>query len=265
MGFQRRLFLMASTEDTKFRKLKNFNLAMGFLHLIQGGLMLALSPPGKGPVLTNFISGFENGLPVFTQDQIATIPLGPLVASFLFVSAIAHFSVSTFRYKWYVENLKKGMNPARWYEYAISSSIMIVLIAMQVGIFELATLMLIFSLNATMNLFGMMMELHNQTTKKTDWTAYFFGCFAGIVPWIVIGIYFFGAILPNSDAVPTFVYLIFPILAAFFNVFAINMVLQYRKKGKWADYLYGEKVYIILSLTAKSTLAWLVFGGTYRF
>jgi len=254
-----------SARETRFRKLKNFNLAMGFLHLIQGGLMLWLSPPGRGPIFTDFITGFENGAPVLVHDQIASIALGPLVASFLFVSAIAHFSLSTFGYKWYVEHLKKNINPARWGEYAISSSIMIVIIAMQVGMFELSTLMLIFSLNATMNLFGMMMELHNQTTKKTDWTAYIFGCFAGIVPWIVIGIYFFGAILKDPGAVPTFVYLIFPILAAFFNIFALNMVLQYRAKGRWADYLFGERVYIILSLTAKSTLAWLVFGGTYRF
>jgi hypothetical protein len=265
MGLPKRGIRMASTEETKFRKLKNFNLSMGFLHLIQGGIMLWLSPPGKGPIFTNFISGMNGGQPVFIHDQIASIPLGPLVASFLFVSAIAHFSLATFGYKWYVEHLKRKMNPARWYEYAISSSIMIVVIAMQVGIFELSTLMLIFSLNATMNLFGMMMELHNQTTKRTDWTAYIYGCFAGVVPWTVIGIYFFGAVLKDPGAVPTFVYLIFPILAGFFNIFALNMVLQYRGKGKWADYLYGEKVYIILSLTAKSTLAWLVFGGTYRF
>jgi len=252
-------------KESKFVKLRKFNLAMGFLHLIQGGLMLWLNPPGRGPIYTDFIVGFENNVPVFAHDQIASIALGPLVASFLFVSAIAHFSLSTFGYRWYVEHLKLHMNPARWAEYAVSSSIMIVLIAMQVGMFELSTLMLIFALNATMNLFGWMMELHNQTTKKTDWTAYVFGCFAGIVPWVVIGVYFFGAILQNADSVPTFVYLIFPITAAFFNVFAVNMVLQYRAKGRWADYLFGEKVYIILSLTAKSTLAWLVFGGTYRF
>ncbi len=256
---------MGATEEIKFKKLKNFNMVMGLLHLIQGGLMLWLSPPGKGPIFTDFIIGFENGVPVFAHDQIANIALGPLVASFLFVSAIAHLSLSTFGYNWYVDHLKRGTNPARWAEYAISSSIMIVIIAMQVGMFELSTLMLIFSLNATMNLFGWMMELHNQSTKKTDWTAYIFGCFAGIVPWIVIGIYFFGAVLRDAASVPTFVYLIFPILAAFFNIFALNMVLQYRAKGRWADYLFGERVYIILSLTAKSTLAWLVFGGTYRF
>jgi hypothetical protein len=163
-----------------------------------------------------------------------------------------------------VKNLEKGINYARWYEYAISSSIMIVVIAMLSGIYELSSLLLIFALNATMNLFGLMMELHNQTTQKTNWTSYIFGCFAGIVPWIVIGIYFFGAVLLAGKDFPEFVIGIFVSLAVFFNIFAINMVLQYRKKGKWADYLYGEKVYVILSLVAKSALAWQVFAGTLR-
>jgi len=258
------LVILVATEEEKFRKLKRFNIAMGFLHLIQGGLMLALSTNAKGPVWTTFLSA-ENGNITSTTDVIANLPLQPMVASFLFASAIAHFSLSTYGYAWYVDNLKKGMNPARWYEYAISSSIMIVIIAQLCGIFELSSLLLIFGLNATMNLFGLMMEKHNQTTKTTDWTAFIFGCFAGIIPWIVVGIYFFGAILQDPANVPTFVYAIFFVLAAFFNVFAMNMVLQYRKKGRWADYLYGEKVYIILSLTAKSALAWFVFGGTYRF
>jgi hypothetical protein len=42
------------------------------------------------------------------------------------------------------------------------------------------------------------------------------------------------------------------------------MILQYKKKGKWADYLYGEKAYMVLSLVAKSALAWQVFAGTLR-
>jgi hypothetical protein len=38
--------------------------------------------------------------------------------------------------------------------------------------------------------------------------------------------------------------------------------LQYKKVGKWSDYLRGEKTYITLSLIAKSALAWQVFVGT---
>jgi hypothetical protein len=42
------------------------------------------------------------------------------------------------------------------------------------------------------------------------------------------------------------------------------MYLQYKKVGKWSDYLYGEQVYIILSLVAKSALAWQVYAGVFQ-
>jgi hypothetical protein len=257
---------MSSADDVKFRKLRNFNTAMGFLHLIQAGLMLALSNASTFPLQTSFLT-YDQTTKVFyhVTDTIVNVPLGPMVAAFLLVSAIAHFSLSSpWGYPWYVRNLKKGVNYARWYEYAISSSIMIVVIAALCGIYELSSIILIFALNATMNMFGLMMERHNLTTPKTDWTAFILGCFAGIVPWIVLGIYFFGSVMLAGPDFPAFVIGIFFSLAVFFNIFAINMVLQYRRKGRWADYLFGERVYIILSLTAKSALAWQVFAGTLR-
>jgi hypothetical protein len=48
----------------------------------------------------------------------------------------------------------------------------------------------------------------------------------------------------------------------FFNLFAVNMILQYRETWRWKDYLFGEKMYILLSLVAKSFLAWQVYFGT---
>jgi hypothetical protein len=154
------------------------------------------------------------------------------------------------------------MNPARFYEYALSSSLMIVLIGMLVGLWDLGALILIFGLNATMNLFGIMMELHNQTTERTDWTAFIYGCVAGIIPWVVIVLYFLGALSTPEAKPPAFVYAIIPTIFVFFNVFAVNMVLQYKKVGRWKDYLFGERVYIILSLAAKTALAWMIFAGT---
>jgi hypothetical protein len=85
---------------------------------------------------------------------------------------------------------------------------------------------------------------------------------AGIIPWIVIFVYFLGSVASEDAKPPAFVYAIIPTLFVFFNIFAINMVLQYKKVGAWKDYLVGERVYIILSLTAKTVLAWLIFGGT---
>jgi len=249
-----------SLGDKCFTRLKTFNLVMGFLHLIQGSLMLLLS--------NDFTLPLTYSNPVFNEvtqtispvsETFFDLRIGPLVALFLFISALAHFLIATVLYKWYVKNLKKHINPARWYEYSFSASLMIFLIAMLVTIYDFGTLLALFTLTAVMNLMGLMMEVHNQTTKKTNWLSYRVGCIAGFIPWVVIFIP-----LITAESVPDFVIVIFITIAIFFNLFAVNMYLQYKKFGKWQDYLYGEKVYIILSLVAKSALAWQVFTGTLR-
>jgi hypothetical protein len=111
-------------------------------------------------------------------------------------------------------------------------------------------------------LFGIMMEYHNQYTERTNWTSFIYGSIAGFLPWVVIFIYFVGAVNSGEAKPPDFVYAIIPTLFVFFNIFAINMVLQYKKVGRWVDYLYGERVYIILSLAAKTVLAWMIWVGT---
>jgi len=249
--------------EKKIKGLRTFNVVMGFLHLVQGIFMILISNDTTYPIFTNYLT-FNTQTFTLTPNPtlLYNLPFGPAVAAFLLISAVAHFSLATFGYRWYVENLKKGMNPARFYEYALSSSLMIVLIGMLVGIWDLGSMILAFGINAMMNLFGLLMELHNQTTKKTDWTAYIFGSIAGIFPWIVIVMYFAGALSSTDAKPPAFVYAIVPTIFVFFSIFAVNMVLQYKKVGPWKDYLFCERVYIILSLVAKTALAWQIFAGT---
>lgn len=251
--------------DPIFPKLRIFNAVMGLFHFIQGSLMLYLSNDFTLPVTSSYLSFDLTTKAITTIHKIiAEWRIGPLVAAFLFISAIAHFLLSTVLYPWYVKNLKRNINYARWIEYAFSSSLMIVVIGMLVGMYDLSSLILIFTLNGMMNLFGLMMELHNQKTEKTNWTSFIFGCIAGIVPWITIYLYFAGAVASVGDVIPKFVYGILISIFVFFNIFAINMLLQYKKVGKWKNYLFGEMMYIVLSLVAKSALAWQIFSGTLR-
>jgi hypothetical protein len=108
-------------------------------------------------------------------------------------------------------------------------------------------------------LFGLLMEKY-ETPGKPSWLSFWFGSFAGIIPWIIIVIYVWSPGL-DGPSPPTFVYAIIVSLFLFFNVFAVNMWLQYKQIGPWKDYLVGEKTYIILSLTAKALLAWQVFSA----
>jgi hypothetical protein len=140
---------------------------------------------------------------------------------------------------------------------------MIVLIALVTGITDLAALIAIAFVNASMILFGWIMEMVNATDRSTWWTPFWFGCIAGLGPWVAIGAYIAVNVTgEGAEGPPGFVYGIIFTIFFFFNTFAINQWLQYRRVGKWADYLRGERTYIWLSLIAKSVLAWQIFANT---
>jgi hypothetical protein len=255
--------------------LKKFNIGAGTLQLINGIVILALTfllTWPKGTDIYTFYLTFTHVSPTTpaffaapNQQVLFTVThLGLLLAAFPLISAFAHFMIAFPKNKVYNENLKKGMNPYRWFEYAFSSSIMIWVISTFVGIWDFWSLGMIFVLNAMMIMFGYLMELINQKTEKTNWSAFISGCISGGFPWVALFAYFTGAVINSSNNVPTFVYLIFVIYLILFMSFAGNMVLQYKGIGKWKDYLYGEKAYIILSFVAKTFLVWLVFVGLFR-
>jgi len=252
------------TKPIPFKKLRKFNIIAGFLHLAQAIAVLLLSKEFTLPISGSFLA-FD---PVTqslepTTKVLFDVSLPLLIVIFLFLSAAAHFTIATVYNKRYNAQLARGINVARWIEYALSASVMIVAIALLVGIYDAMSLVMLFALVAIMNLLGLVMEVHNQTTKKTNWLSYWIGCLAGAIPWVVIAFaLWLGA--NNGSTAPSFVYWIFVSIFVFFNGFAINMVLQYKKVGPWKDYLYGEFVYIVLSLVAKSLLAWQVFAGTLR-
>ena len=249
----------AGKMDRRFKRLRIYNAVMGLFHLAQGAAVIALSEPYAVQVTAQWLNKrpgpgvFGDAQPYFTYE------LGYAVALFLFFSAAAHFIlVLPGVFDWYVKNLKLNRNYARWIEYAFSSSLMVVLIASLTAITDVAALTAIFGVNAMMILFGLLQE-HYEEPGNGRWLPFIFGCFAGVVPWIAIGAYLWGP--GASEMIPSFVYVIFITMFVFFNTFAVNQWLQYKPVGKWKDYVFGEVVYVFLSLTAKSVLAWLVFAN----
>ena len=247
-----------------------WNAVLAGLHLVQGLAILAISfaksPVVTSPIVSTYLR-FDTATShlVTAQRSIWDLPIGPAVALFFLMSAVAHFTMAFPARRWYEAHLGRGQNPIRWIEYSFSSSVMIVVIAALAGVQEIGTLIAIFGANAAMIMFGWSMEIANEGRDKPQWLHYIFGCIAGAVPWVVIFVTILvSATEPGSAPIPSFVIAIFVTLFVFFNVFAVNMVLQYRKIGSWRDYLYGERAYMLFSLIAKSLLAWQVFFGTLR-
>lgn len=246
-------------------RLRWYNLVVGLVHLIQAGIVFALSNDFTLPVTAGFLGG-PPGSAFTPRETLWNVPIGPAVGIFLLLAAADHLLMAAPRvWTWYRDNLGRQINYARWWEYSVSASVMIVLIAMVTGVSDIGALIAIFGVNTAMIFFGMVMEIFNRpgAAERVNWTPFLFGCVAGVVPWIVIAYQFIGAENRAQGAgVPTFVYGIVISLFILFNSFAVNMVLQYRRIGHWRDYLFGEKAYILLSLTAKSLLAWQIFANT---
>lgn len=245
------------------KQLQTLNRFAGATHLIQAiALFFILNAETKIPVITRFFTQTADGIaPV--SELLFEFPIALIAPIFLLLSAIAHLLISSpFYVHRYEQNIEKGINPPRWWEYAISSSLMLVVLLMLGGLIEISTIVFIFTLNFIMNLMGLMMEKHNQLTTKTSWLPFNIGVLAGIVPWIMGGLYFYVSTSNIDDAIPAYAQLGFLLTFLFFNSFAINMYLQYKKIGKWKVYAYGEKSYIVLSLVSKSALGWIIVLGT---
>jgi hypothetical protein len=240
--------------------LRWWNIGVGIVLGIQAIIIALLANGFSLDVTSTYMTGPPGVAPEL--HVLFGLPLGAGVFAFLAISSAALLIIASPPvFKWYKRNLLKNRNYARWIEYFFSSSIMIVMIAMLCGISDIAALIAIFGVNGSMILFGLLMEKY-EDPGKPNWLPFIFGSYAGIIPWVGVVFYFFSIGLEGAPRPPDFVYGIVISLFLLFNSFALNMVLQYMKVGPWRNYLFGEKVYIILSLTAKALLAWQVFFPT---
>lgn len=261
--------------DRYEKRLWYWNLSMGIMHLIWAIICVVVgcgtgrAGKFKTPEITTFPdwSGGASG-PVAKMQFQGLVPFTALTSGFAFMSATAHLLICAC-FKIYIADLRTGINRFRWFEYAASSSLMSVLIAMLFGVWDVHILFLLGSINACMNFFGYSFEVQNKIGEKIDWSNFIFGCWAGACPWAVILSY----VCNNRSAnVPAFVWAILAVYIIMFQTFPVNMVLQYAQIGRWykdeaygfpmGGYYFGEKVYQVLSLTAKTALLWLVVAGT---
>ena len=241
--------------------LRRYNLIAGLLHLAQMIVVLALANDFSLPIVARYMAG-PPGSTFADPIVLFDAPIGITVAIFLGLSAFFHFLVASPQFfARYATGMENQRNYFRWVEYSMSSSVMIVLIALITGVSDVAALIAIFGANASMILFGWLQEKY-ENPGNGGWLPFIFGCIAGVVPWLGLLFYVLSIGGPSDTSAPAFVYGIVISIFLFFNSFALVQWLQYKKVGKWSDYIRGEKTYITLSLVAKSALAWQIFAST---
>ena len=242
--------------------LRRLNIATGIAHAAQAGLILAIAKAAPLPIVIGYMTGPPGSGEYAGPTNLFDLRVDLLVVLFLALAAVDHLSVASWARDWYERQVDRGINPARWAEYSVSASVMVVLIGLLSGIDQITAVIGLFGVNAAMILFGSVMEQVNigRTPDEVDWRPFIYGCIAGAVPWIAIAAQLAISSSQGGTA-PGFVYAIFVTLFILFNTFAVNMWLQYRGRGRWSNPVFAERVYVWLSLIAKSALAWQVYFG----
>ena len=134
---------------------------------------------------------------------------------------------------------------------------MIVLIAGLVGITDIAALLAIAGANVAMILFGWLMESTNDRRRRVSWTPFVFGCIVGVIPWIA------DHGVPGGRRIERAELRVRHLRDAVrpLQLLRGQPVVAVPRRGRWSDYLVGERTYMWLSLAAKSALAWQVFAN----
>ena len=217
---------MMRDSSVRLARLRPYNFAAGCLHLVQAVVVVVLANSFSLPVRATYLTGPPG--PAAGHRVVVLFHLGfaGARAGFFALSALAHFTVVGPRWRSYQAELSRGRNPYRWVEYSLSVSIMIVLIAMLVGISDVAALIACWpEVNASMIGFGWMQERY----EKPGWRA------RALLPGLcrrdpAVGRCSGLPARPGTNLhAPGFVYGIFFSLFVFFNCFALNQWLQYKK------------------------------------
>lgn len=239
----------------RLSNLHRWNISLTVLLLGQAIAMLLLTSGFAIAVLKSFPDG-PPGTTGLATSTFFDVRIGWAVALFLALAGLDHLLTATVGRKIYERDLRNGINRFRWVEYSMSATIMVIIISMYWGIVTINALIVIAGANVAMILFGWLQERMNPPGRtSTTMMPFWFGALVGITPWLAMGINLFF----YSD-VPSAIYVILVVQGIFFFCFGLNQWLQYREVGKWASYAFGEKTYLVLSLAAKSLLAWQVFA-----
>jgi hypothetical protein len=244
-------------DGTSLGSLRRWNLTLALLHLAQAIAVVALATDFAIAITRSLPTGPPGSSPA-APERVVDLRIGVAIAVFLGLAALDHLLTATTFRRTYEDDLRSGINRFRWVEYSFSATLMVVLIALYTGIDGISALIGIAGANVAMILFGWLQEAMNPPGRTSvTMTPFWFGCVAGAAPWVAIAYN-----LVTAEEVPGFVVGIFVSLFICFNSFAVNQWLQYRARGRWQSYAFGEKAYLVLSLVAKSALAWQIFAGS---
>ena len=254
------------TQSNKFNLLSRLNMTLAVVYAAQAVAILILGKAVTLPVVSHYLTtdtlasqAAGHKVLALAVRHLFDIDIRYLIVAFLAVSAVIQLLIATVGRKSYEDNLQKHVNPLRWLDFGISTGIMFLLIGLLNGIYDASSLMMIFVLVVLLYFMAYLGE--SKISKLRDRMQILLAIsLAGVAVWFTVAVYLKSALFYGAGLSHYVYWLDGSILVITFCL-AINKLQSFRAKGKWADYLFSERLFMFLSFVAKTGLTWLVFAG----
>lgn len=251
----------------KWQGLEQWHFRLTFFFVIEAALILLLATTQDVTVTGSYAAqdslAAAAGHPtlVAATHRLFDVNIGFLVTAILWLAALGHgFTLSVYRKRAAAE-LAQGINRLRWIEYMVTGPLILVTLALVGGIYDFAMLLMIAVLTIAALALGLLLELRDAGKRTTKWGLWYVACLLGCTPGVVFVLQALQTQVYGATNLPGYVYWTGGTLLVLFAANVTNLYLQRVQRGKWADYLFGERIFMVLGFAAKSTLAWGIFAG----
>lgn len=255
--------------DAQRSRLRKWNFGFAVLLVAQALAIVMIGGSQTVPITTQYLTtdtlaSEANGYQVLAvaTRHLFDVHLSWLVAKFLLIFAGIFLLAATFLRGRYESWLERGVNQLRWVGIGLGGGVMAVTVATLSGFSDAAFLVFIFGSVFVAGLSALIVELLGPDRRLTRLVVGV-AVLAAILPWLafagtVISVAVFDGSLPN------FVYYIYGSMLLMTIAGLSAGCLRLKQRGKWADTVYAERMFMLFAFVVASVLAWQIFAGALK-
>lgn len=253
---------------TTAQSIINWNRWIAGAYAVQGLLLLLLAATRVYPVQTTYMANdtlsssiVGQAVNVVALRHLFDLNVVCVAAAALFFLALGHGIIGTVYKEQYQAELKKRSSRLRWLTYGISAGLWFVVLALITGITDLTILLIAGLAGLAVHLVVLAIEQAPIKLRRL-----FFGVagLVGILPWAAIAIGVWSANIYSNSSLSASTYGMLTVAFALCLAHALLLVLLSKKVGVWADYIRGERFFMMLQLLGVSSLTWLLYAGALQ-
>lgn len=254
---------------------KRWHIVLAGLYTVQALAILLFSVPHNEPITVSYLTRdtLQSRLTHHTVlapavHQLSTLNIAWLIAVSLLLIALMHLLFATYYRTQYEATLKRRVQPMRWLVYGILFVCMLTTVGLLAGDSNVPTILITCTLALATACMAFISEVASTQQTKGEISLRTPVQIAGVTmtaaPIAALLIFAAAANLFGSSTTPTYIYGLLAVIVVWVGAIITNIYLLYMKRGVWSSYVYGERLYMLLTVACLSVFAWGTFLAVLR-